>query len=157
MKNRNIAYILITAIVCLAVLTSGYTININTDSDDKQTTNEEKQTVTNTEQTEATNKRLQAPQASIRGFGNTLEHQGGEAINLAHVNLIINGESFNPLCTDTVIFAPGDVITVDRSGYFLLNGDPIKTAKTHNLTSMTGNIRIVDIPSGQMIADLRVN
>jgi hypothetical protein len=155
---------LITAIVCLAVLTSGCTININTDSDDKQTTNEEKQTVTDTEQTvtsaeqtEVTNKRTQAPQASIRGSGNTLEHQGGEAINLAHVNLIINGESFDPLCTDTVIFGPGDVITVDKSGYFLLNGDPIKTAKTHNLTSMSGNIKMVDIPSGQMIADLRIN
>lgn len=155
---------MITAIVCLAVLTSGCTININTGSDDKQTTNEEKQTVTdteqtatNTEQSEVTTKRTQAPQASIRGSRNTLQHQGGEAINLAHVNLIINDESFDPLCTDTVIFAPGDAITLDQSGYFLLNGDPIKTAKTHNLTSMIGNIKIIDIPSGQMIADLRIN
>lgn len=158
MSRKNRTYVLIAAIFCLAVLTSGCTININTGSDDKQETNEEEQSVASTEQTEVKNKPTQAPQASIRASGNTLEHQGGEAINLANVRLSINGDIFDPLCTETEIFAPGDVITMDDSGYFLLNGNPIKTSKTHNITRQGGmNIRMIDIPSGQMIADLRVN
>lgn len=117
----------------------------------------------------------QAPQASIRGSADTgtdtagdefnilkLEHQGGEAITLtdAKTKVTVDGESVTLDVTDTQFDAGEALYLYNVSDvYYLGPLDFIEGNITGDMTSTgtTSEVKIVDVGSQQMIADLKVN
>ena len=121
----------------------------------------------------------QAPQASIRGSAATdgsvsvlkLEHQGGEALTLADSNtrVSIDGNivALNQLSADTK-FDAGEVLylyqndttyTIGTSSMMRADSEFDNTSTTYNIASSGDivNVKIIDVGSQQMIADLKVN
>lgn len=118
----------------------------------------------------------QAPQASIRGSADTLggfnvlklEHQGGEAITLtdAKTKVTIDGDSVSlaELGAETQFDAGEALYIFSESGDISLGTsanvtDTVSSDADENLatTGTTSEVKIVDVGSQQMIADLKVN
>jgi flagellin-like protein len=116
----------------------------------------------------------QAPQASIRGSAATgtdgtdsytilkLEHQGGEALTLtdAKTKMTIEGDSVTLDVTDTQ-FDAGEALYLfnNTDAYYLGPQDFVEGNITGNIaaTGTTKEVKIIDVGSQQMIADLKVN
>ena len=114
----------------------------------------------------------QAPQASIRGSADTvgtdnvlkLEHQGGEAITLtdSKTKVTIDGEpvSLTYLASDSQ-FDAGEALYIYYNGTSY-NLDKRTYLDTTNVTAdvvttgTTSNVKIIDVASQQMIADIPV-
>ena len=122
----------------------------------------------------------QAPQASIRGSADTatdattsdsynvlkLEHQGGEAITLTDSNtrVTIDGTAvkLNQLVDDDSRFDAGEELYIFENGTAItmgtstvMEGDTINSSIA--LSGEIANVKIIDVGSQQMIADLSVN
>lgn len=115
----------------------------------------------------------QAPQASIRGSADTietfntlkLEHQGGEALTLtdSKTKVTIDGEpvSLTYLDSDSqfdagealYIYYNGSAYNLDKKAYLDATNVTADVADTGDIS----NVKIVDVGSQQMIADLNVN
>ncbi|OPY25530.1 MAG: hypothetical protein A4E23_00050 [Methanomethylovorans sp. PtaU1.Bin073] len=120
----------------------------------------------------------QAPQASLRASATTitddddntvsaikLEHQGGDAVYLdaTHTKILLDGNAVN------VVLADADTDALDAGEYvYIFNDDGVNFLDAQgndtqtNLTAITAtgtstNVKIVDVGSQQMIADLKVN
>jgi len=108
-----------------------------------------------------------APQASIRGSVEQiddyncikLEHQGGEEITLtsASIRVIVNGTAIEDF--------PGGKLTAGESCYIWMNGSEycLSENKTDVIpdaslpeTGKTVTVKIVDVASGQLIADISI-
>lgn len=116
----------------------------------------------------------QAPQASLRASATTmsdgtdsysaikLEHQGGDAVYLdaTHTKVLLDGTAVN------VILADADTDALDAGEFVYFFNDSTTVYLDASNTSVgapiadTGdsvNIKVVDVASQQMIADLTVN
>ncbi|KXS42444.1 MAG: hypothetical protein AWU59_1637 [Methanolobus sp. T82-4] len=115
----------------------------------------------------------QAPQASLRASADTiktgiegikLEHQGGDAVVLtdARTKVTLDGNEVDILLDATnQSFDAGEVMYVfnDDGNYYL---DNYKNTSSSNLTDVvsageTANLKLIDVSSQQMIADMKVN
>ncbi len=113
----------------------------------------------------------QAPQASIRGSADTvgtfnvlkLEHQGGEAITLteAKTKVTVDGNAVIFSLSSDTQFDAGESLYLynDTDEYYLSPKSFVSGNLTGNIvsTGTTSNVKIVDVGSQQMIADLAVN
>jgi len=119
----------------------------------------------------------QAPQASIRGSADTindaagdgynvlkLEHQGGEAITLtdSKTKVTVAGYAVDlPLVASDSQFDAGEALYLynDSDAYYLSQKSLVSGNLTGHIvtTGTTSNVKIVDVGSQQMIADLQVN
>lgn len=113
----------------------------------------------------------QAPQASIRGSAATvgtdnvlkLEHQGGEALTMtdAKTKLTVDGSAITLSLGSDSQFDAGEALYLynDSDAYYLSPLDFVSGNVTGDLatTGSTANVKIVDVGSQQMIADLKVN
>ncbi|WP_321419139.1 type IV pilin N-terminal domain-containing protein [uncultured Methanomethylovorans sp.] len=122
----------------------------------------------------------QAPQASIRGSADTvggfsvikLEHQGGEALSLtdSKTKMTLDGSAvnFEGLAESETQYDAGEALylyNTSADGYFLTtkanvtDGALAAANAEENLasTGTTSNVKIIDVGSQQMIADLKVN
>jgi len=114
----------------------------------------------------------QAPQASIRGSADTvgsdnvlkLEHQGGEALTLtdAKTKVTLDGDSVDlSLVAGDSQFDAGEALYIynDTDVYYLGPERVVAGNVSGNIgaTGATSNVKIVDVGSQQMIADLKVN
>lgn len=119
----------------------------------------------------------QAPQASIRGSAITsadnttagiikLEHQGGDqvALTATTTKVTLNGEPVEYTITDNT-FDAGEVvyIAVDDAGVYTMGDntttdDYVDSGTTNSIADSgeTVNVKIIDVASQQMIADLSV-
>ena len=111
----------------------------------------------------------QAPQASLRASATTidgvngikLEHQGGEQLVLAAANTKISVNGTVATFNDTMdpAFDAGEIMYIaQQSGGFFV--DDIKnttgTAVSIGGTGATASVKIIDVASQQMIADMNV-
>ncbi len=119
----------------------------------------------------------QAPQASIRGSADTvgnynvlkLEHQGGEAITLtdSKTKVTFDGSpvDFEYLAGGETQFDAGESLYIYNydDGTYYLSAKANVTTNTNDVDTniaaigTTSNVKIVDVGSQQMIADLKVN
>ncbi|MFA0822575.1 MAG: type IV pilin [Methanomethylovorans sp.] len=121
----------------------------------------------------------QAPQASIRGSADTvggfnvlkLEHQGGEALTLtdSKTKVTLDGSAVDltGLGEDDTQFDAGEALYIFNydSAYFMTTKTNVTATNTTiepvdadlATTGTTSNVKIVDVGSQQMIADLKVN
>jgi len=114
----------------------------------------------------------QAPQASLRASATTmdgeaaikLEHQGGDSVYLdaTHTKLLLDGEAINVVLADAdtdALDAGESVYIFNESGIIYLDIPSNTTTADDPITSTgtTMNVKIVDVGSQQMIADLKVN
>lgn len=120
----------------------------------------------------------QAPQASIRGSADTvggfnvlkLEHQGGEALSLtdSKTKITFDGSAvgFDYLVGGESQFDAGESLYIYNynDGTYYLSSKTNVTETNNNevdtniaTTGATKNVKIVDVGSQQMIADLKVN
>ena len=123
----------------------------------------------------------QAPQASIRGSADTisvsgtsysvlkLEHQGGEAITLTDsktkVTIDGNAVDITQLAADSQYDAGESLYIYNdtATGYYLGTRSNVTDASgtpadfDMSSTGTTMNVKIIDVGSQQMIADLKVN
>jgi len=113
-----------------------------------------------------------APQASIRGTaitdpnGNTacnvikLEHQGGEEISLtsASIRVIVNGTTVQDLpASGKLIAGESCYIWLNATGYHLRENKAYVTPDASlPETGKTATVKIVDVASEQLIADIQV-
>ncbi|OPY16329.1 MAG: hypothetical protein A4E23_01780 [Methanomethylovorans sp. PtaU1.Bin073] len=113
----------------------------------------------------------QAPQASLRASGVMmdgenaikLEHQGGDAVYLdaTHTKVLIDGTTATTVLAnaDTEAFDAGEFVYLfNVSGVYYI--DTLNTTDTKDPLATSGdsvNVKIVDVSSQQMIADLQVN
>ena len=115
----------------------------------------------------------QAPQASIR-FTNvnntasniTLQHQGGDAIDLSKVTLTVtqgnNLLKMSPVAKNSVMYSAGDILEIQtnatvaamkNAASFTVGDNP--AAKTaFSITSGEVTVTMIDTVSGQMIANV---
>jgi len=109
-----------------------------------------------------------APQASIRGSVEQihnyncikLEHQGGEEITLtnASIRVIVNGTAVQNLPASGKLTAGESCyIWLNAAGYHL-SENRTEVSPNYSLpeTGKTATVKIVDVPSQQLIADIRV-
>ncbi len=113
-----------------------------------------------------------APQASIRGTaitdpsGNTacnvikLEHQGGEEITLtnASIRVIVNGTAVQDLPASGKLTAGESCYIWLSNGEYHLRKNNVYVPPDASLpeTGKTATVKIVDVASQQLIADIRV-
>jgi len=117
-----------------------------------------------------------APQASVRGTVTQvdtdnvikLEHQGGDTITMdsANVRVVVDGTTmaaggFSELTEDAIQFSTGEIIYLYKDGttYHLTNvTDDITGPDIKNLpeSGTSANVKIVDVASQQLIADITV-
>lgn len=111
----------------------------------------------------------QAPQASIRASAETvtnstikLEHQGGDNFYLTPTNtrIVVDGNTVNvsKLSTDYEFVAGSTVYVFNQSNVLTLGlkGDITGTLTDVAPASSTVNVKIIDVGSQQMIADMNV-
>lgn len=156
MRFESRKYFLIISLIAIIIFASGCTININTEDSEKELVEIESDEETIVEQVMPTPPPRPAPQTSIRGSGSTLEHQGGDEINLSEVTVQMKGLSWTPLCDQSEIFRARDKLIFDPYTFtFTLNGNKINTNyPTGNYDASINKIRLIDIPTQQLIADL---
>jgi flagellin-like protein len=109
----------------------------------------------------------QAPQASLRASaeslggstGIKLEHQGGDQVVLASANtkITVGGTDVGYIITDTA-FDAGEIVYISNtSGTYYLESSKNATPTTSvGATGETVNVKIIDVASQQMIADMNV-
>ncbi|ABE51962.1 type IV pilin [Methanococcoides burtonii] len=113
-----------------------------------------------------------APQASVRGApaelgGNNvlkLEHQGGDMVTFTDANtrVTVNGNAVNLYALDAVneSFEAGDSLYLyNLSGVYYLDGSNATGVYNGNNLAPSGttaNIKMVDVASQQMVADMDV-
>lgn len=113
----------------------------------------------------------QAPQASLRASADTietgiegikLEHQGGDAVVLtsARTTVTLDGKSVSLLLDETnQSFDAGEIMYVfNDSGSFYLDNFKNTTNSLDDVVSAgeTANLKIIDVSSQQLIADMDV-
>lgn len=167
MKIGNKNYFLIISLMTIAILVSGCTVNINTGDSGKDLVEIESDEDTTTEEVTVEEPTptppARAPQSSIRASRVDtdtfkLEHQGGDDIDLSELKLLVLGMTWNPICEQEQLFTSGDVLSVNTYTFeFTLNGNELTTnSPTGTYTSGSFNIKLVDIPSKQLVADMTV-
>lgn len=156
MKFKSKKYLGIIFLITFVVLVSGCTININTGDSEKEHVEIESDNEAIIEQVIPTPPPRPAPQTSIRAFGGALEHQGGDEIDLSEVTLKKNGLTWTPLCSQSEMFRARDKLTFDPYTFtFTLNGNLINTTyPTGSYNAKDNKIKLIDIPTQQLIADL---
>ena len=158
MRFESRKYFLIISLIAIIIFASGCTININTGDSEKELVEIESDEETIVEQVMPTPPPRPAPQTSIRAFGSSLEHQGGDEINLSEVTLKMDGLTWTPLCSQNEMFRARDKLTFDPYTFtFTLNGNLINTTyPTGSYNAKDSNVKLIDIPTQRLIADLRL-
>ena len=159
-------YLLIISLMIIAILVSGCTININTGDSGKDIVEIESDEDTTTEEATVEESTptppARAPQASMRSSRVDvdifkLEHQGGDDIDLSELQLLVKGMSWNPICDHQEMFHAGDVLLINTYTFkFTLNGNELATNSPTGtyVSSGTTNVKLVDIPTQQLVADM---
>ena len=116
-----------------------------------------------------------APVSSIRlvvvsGDDITLQHQGGEAIDLSDTSITVSqGDSVLKITkvnstADLFMFEGGDILNVDAGTGFVrmndVNTNSVISGSGFNITSPSSNdvkVLVIDIPTGQIIANMNYN
>ncbi|WP_370574383.1 type IV pilin [Methanomethylovorans sp.] len=113
----------------------------------------------------------QAPQASLRASATMegtssvikLDHQGGNAVYLddTHTKVLVDGTTVDVtlLNSSTEAFDAGESVYLYNigSGDLELAGNSTGATEDIAATGVTKNVKIIDVGSQQMIADLKVN
>jgi len=125
--------------------------------------------------TSETSSMEQAPTASIRlvtvnGNNSTLQHQGGDSIDLSSISITVSqGDNILKITkvnqtADLFMFEGGDILNINsNTGTVLMNNidtGAINNGMTFGITSPSSfdvKVSVIDIATGQMIADLNYN